>query len=494
MGGTTPNLAGMGMPQAPPAQESSLSYVGGAHGIFDLIGRFINIKEHQRQQAMNQFMSTAGLMAQGFPIKDTELTRLAKKAKLPFENDPDKLKAWAKSMSGEQAGGTEKGPPNMNMATGLPNLPPAPPGSDPHLQEAIDMHNRIASSGKPASGAEMYAMYVKGLAARASQMLNMQAKTEMQRAQNAQMVESLKGQVLQGGPLGQEARGKLMRAGELPINVPYEQWNAMTDQEKRGYLRGQAGYESDAEKSARGQRIGEALLTSGRFSDPRDAFAAGKSLAEGGSIAPELVGKMKPYSFAESTERLKWMGILEDMGVAPGDMGRTLQAVESGGFENAFPTGMKSLQMQELDIRSKQMDIEKLKYEKEVEIANKMDRMAAAKELSEQSKADLENFKALVELKKMGGNVPSDLLKGAQAKAAAAMNMDVHEVQSWWEGIFGGTHFEFTPSLTPGGKATVEKFTGGAQGAKTPETGMHKFLRGVGNLEMRMLEKGRGPL
>jgi hypothetical protein len=473
----------MGQPGTPQPQ-SALSYLGKSDSVLDFVGRFLSIKQHQQAQAGEQLQSAITLAQSGFPIDVKAFGKMVKKSKLPIATDDETLRAFYDTEIANKRDGKTVADP-MSMMKGQPKPMEAQPGSPDYVKSAVDAHNRITSSGKALSPGEMMGQYMNVLAGRARQMMSTKAATDQEKANNELHIEGLRGQAMQGD---NQARGRLMAMGNIPINVEFEKWNAMTDTQKKGMFDIMAGHESDAERAARGQRIGESLVTSGRLTDPASAYRMGDILASGGQVPADLRAQVKPYTFSEMADQATLGEHLIQMGVPPGRIGSVMRAATAGGLENAMPTGLKPIAVQQLGLEQARLGMEQLRYAKEIEIAKRATAVEANKALSEQSKADLQSFKDLVELKKMGGNIPPDLLKGAQIKAATALNMDVKEVDSFWHFLTGGTNLEFSPHLSDEGKGTVDKFSGKAQPSKK------STLDKIGDTIKRMRTAAKEPI
>lgn len=470
-----------------PQPQSSASYVGQSDSVLDFVGRFLSIKQHQKAQAFEQMQSAMSLSQAGFPIDVKAFSKMVKKSGIPIATDEETLRAFhdteiAKKQP-QKPGALPGNVDPMSMMKGAPQPMQAPDGSPDYVRQAVDAHNKITSSGKPLDAGEEMGLYMNVLAGRARQLSATKSMTEQEKAGNELMIEQLKHQAGMGDP---HAAGKLMAMGGMTPNVNFLQWSEMPNNLKTKVYEMQAGAETDAEKAARGGRITESLVTSGRVTDPAAAAKIGDILAHGGTVPPDLQGKIKPYTFSELADTAKLGSFLQDMGVK--DIGHVMAAAQAGGLENALPAGMKSVAMRQLELEQTKAGFERLKYEKELEIAARMDEIAKSKAASDQAKQDLETFRGLVEIKKLGQNVPDEMIKGAQVKAARALNMDVREVDTFWNFLTGGTKLEFTPRMTEEGKSTVDKFTG-KQGAKKEGT-----LEKIGRFIKEANQPKKGPI
>jgi hypothetical protein len=463
----------MGTPNVTPdADQNTVSWLGQSSGVIDLVGRLVSIHQHKQQQAMSQLQGAVQLQSAGFPVDPKSFSKLVKQAKLPIATDPDSLKAWLSSQMDSKAGkDTSQGQKDQAKGGGQGQPMQAPDGASPEHQQAVDMANRIQRGEKIDPG-EVMQLRIKTLASQAQKKLNMQAQTDDQKARNTLQVETLKGQALAGD---KEARGKLMSLNEIPFDIKQEQWTTMNEEQRQGVLDVAAGHESQGEKVARGQRISESLISSGRLNDPESAMKAGNILASGGTLPPEIKSKMKPFTFSELADSAKLSGELVELGIPAAKLGQVMASAEVGGLENALPKSLNPIVLQQLQIQRGQLGLEKervgiegLRYAKEVEVATRMTAAEQRRGITEEQKAQLDNFKSLVELKKAGGDIPKDILKAAQVKAASALNMQVEEVDTFWNFLTGGTELKFSARLTDEGQKVVDKFSG--KGTKSPKS------------------------
>jgi hypothetical protein len=421
--------------------------------LLNMAEKFLAVKQAKQQQAMAQVESAVKLANMGFPVDDKAFAKFVKQAKLPIDLNPDSLSAQVKVAKGQ-----------VKSPTQTDEQPPAAKGGAPLATSTPQIQPLGGNNPK-----EKAQSWIKQISDRAVKLANMNAQTDEAKAQNALKVETLKTQALGGD---EQAAGKLiaMNQWEKAFSLDYAQWTSMSPEQKAKTLNIQAGMESDADKLKRGERIGESLLTSGKYTDPSDAMQVGNILASGGTVPPALQAKQKPFTFGELSEQADMMGKLVQLGVPANKVGQVAHAAAMGGLENALPTGLKPIALQSLQLEQTRTEIEVARYQKEVEIAKRAGAAEARKELTAEAQADLNSFKALVELKKAGGQISDDLLKGAQIKAAKALNMNVEETKTLWNYLTGGTSLKFTPALTPEGKSTVDRLSG--KGNKTPEPSM----------------------
>jgi hypothetical protein len=480
--GITPGAA-----TTPNATETTAGWVGSAPNVLEFVGRFLNIKKHQQDQARVELQGAIQLSQAGWPVDPKTFSKLVKKSGLPVATDDKTLSAFFSSgveeHQAKQGGGGSGAMTGMGSG-GPPGQGGQPQASSPEHQAIQDAMGKIKSSGKPLEAGEMIALQMNALTARArdtqAKLQNTQNMTAQQKADNELQLSQLKEKAIQGD---NEARGQLMRLGDIPVNIDLEKWNGMTDTQRKGMFDIIAGNESQAERAARGTRVGESMITSGRFSNPADAFKAGQIMAAGGELPSDLKAKMKPYTFNELSEEALLGSTLQQMGVPSDKLPGVLSAAQAGGLENALPTGMKPLAFKAWELEEQRGELEKLRYEKELEIAQRMASAEARKGITDEQKHWIDTFKSLTEMNKAHkGSVPDSLMKGAQAKAAKAMGMDVKEVQSWYDWITGGSHLEFTPHLSDDSKSTVDRMTDGDSGQQQPpnvDPSVGQYLQGM---------------
>jgi len=467
----------MGTPGTPSAEQNSTSWVSHSDNVLDFVGRFLSVKKHQQDQAKSELQGAMSLSQAGFPVDPKVFSKLVKKSGLPIATDEKTLQAFHSSAieekeKGKQGQGQPQGQGQQGQAGGPPSVQ-APDGSPQYVKEVAEAHNKIAQTGKPLEAGEEMGLYMNVLAGRARQLMNTKATSDQQKAENELHVEDLKAKGLSGD---NEARGTLMRMGEVKVDTDFEKWTAMSKDQQKGMFDIMAGNESRSELAQRSTRISESLMTSGRFRDPESAFRAGKILAEGGSLPADLAKKMKPYGFDDLAQQTVIGGRLLEMGVPPDKLGQTMRAAAAGGLENALPQGMKPLAIRAMEIDAEKLQLEELRYGKELEIAKRAAAAESRKGITDEQKAQLEEFKSLVELKKSGGSIPDEIIKGAQGKAAKALGMEPSEVKTLFNFFTGGTKTEYKPRVTDEGKSQIDKLVGKqAQDEDQPTEGSKGF-------------------
>lgn len=361
----------------------------------------------------------------------------------------------------------------------------APDGASPSHQKAVELANRIQKGEKIDPG-EIFKLKVDSLAEQALRVSNKNAATEEAKADNALTVEHLKARI---GAGDKEAVGRIMGMGGIPLNVEFEQWSEMPENLKQDTFLMKSGHESQSEKIQRGQGIGENLLSSGRVTDPEAAMKIGNTLANGGSLTPELKSNIKPFTFSELGQQAQLADTGINLGVPPGKLGKFLQDAAHGGIFNALPKGMQPLAIRQLGVEQERLGLEKqrvgiegLRFAKEVEVAARATAAEQRRGVTEQQKADIEQFKTFVEMKKAGIPITDDIIKGAQDKAARALNLSAEETSTLWDyltygveqavtagamGTLGKSGKSYKPTGTKEGDETVDKLSGKAN--KTPK-------------------------
>lgn len=455
-------------------EQSTGQWIGNAENIMDFVSRFVHIKQHHQEQALSELQGLYSLDKAGFPISDKAYSKLVKKSGLPLETDTEKLKSWLSSQQ-TKTGGTQA----QAQGGQQPQQGGGGQGSPAYMQKVVDAANKVKTTGKALDPSELMGLQMHALAGRARQtqekLQNTQAMTTQQKAENELEVENLHQRGLAGD---EQARGQLMRMGDIKIDMDFEKWNAMNPQQHSGMMDRMAGNESAAERIQRATNIGESLITSGRFSDPQDSMQAGRILAEGGELPAALRSRMKLYTFSELSDQAILAGRLTEIGV-PGDkLGSVMKAATAGGLENALPTGMKPLALRTMEMEGGRMEIEALRYAKEVEIAKRAAAAEARKGMSDEAKSQLEEFKSLVELKKSGGKVPDDIIKGAQAKAAKALGLEPSDTKTLWNFLTGGTKTEYKPTVSKEGQSVIDELSGAPERSKEPEPSGGKGFKG----------------
>jgi hypothetical protein len=450
----------MGSPGTPPnaAEQNTLSWMSHSDSVLDFVGRFLNVKQHQKDQAKAELQGAMSLSSAGFPVDPKVFSKLVKKSGLPIATDEETLKAFHSStaeMKEKQAGGGSQQPQGGGASAGAPPSMQAPDGAPQYAKEVAEAHNKIASTGKPLEAGEEMGLYMNVLAGRARQMMNTRAMTDQQKAENELHVEDLRTKGLLGD---NEARGSLMRMGEIKVDTDFEKWTAMSGAQKKGMFDIIAGNESRAELAQRSTKISEGLLSSGKITNLNDAYRAGRILAEGGQLPPEI--KVKSASFDELAHQSVLAGRLVELGVPPDKIAQTMKIAGAAGLENALPTGLKPVALQALQLDEKKVKLEELRYQKELEIAKRMAAAEGRKGVTDAQKAQLEEFKSYVEIAKAaGGKLPEDIKKGIIDKAAGALGMEATEVKDFFNFVTGGTHFEYKPKVTDESKQAIDELT-----------------------------------
>jgi hypothetical protein len=440
-----------GQPVEPPIGE----------GIMNMAEKILAIRSAQKQQAMVQLEGVHRMAKEiGFMMDPKKYAQLVKKTGLPISmKDEDVASAIVANKLAGADTSTRQGASEFGQKA----------------QQAGAQAQQQVSNLKPE---EKMGMWVNQMAAQARRMINLKAMTDEQKGKFEADVTALKSKVLEGGPEGDKAAGKLITLGELKFDMSAATWYN-SDEKGRGKILSIAqGAETDAQKAGRGDVIGASLMP--YFDNKADALNAGHIMAEGGALPADLQGRMKKYSFTDLVDQAKIAGNLIDMGIPSSQIKHMSEVASKAGLLNALPAGMKSVGMKQLEIEQARLGIEKERYQKEVEIAQRATLAEMRKEITAEQRANLDTFKGLVELKKAGGSIDADLLKGAEIKAADALNMDTQEVNTLFNFLTGGTYLKFTPRLEEGGPgaAAVKKF-----GTKPGKTNLPSIIERIGRIK-----------
>lgn len=350
------------------------------------------------------------------------------------------------------------------MGRSMANQMQAPDGADGATRAAVDMHNRITSSGKPMGAGEMMAIYAQALGARARRILNMNVASQEKAAENDLMVKNLESRFLHGD---KEAGGMLLRHGDIQVPVSTLEYMDKTPEQRQGMFNIQAGQESDASKIEAGRRTGEALFASGKIRDIGAAYKIGNILSHGGTIPAEMQAQIKPYTFTELTQQGNLMGLLNEIGTPPDKLASTMQRAEIVGLADAVPPGLKPLATERMQLQQErlqaQSEVQEARY---MAIAAKMDAAVANASNTEQKIAG-ENLERLAMAKKYNPSMVTDqMVEAAQRRFAKAYNMDISETQSWWQRhVSGSSTTTFTPRAD---QSTVDKLIGDQKKQQQP--------------------------
>lgn len=442
-------IAGV-VPRAEPIPNQGFDQLAG------FAEKLLAIKSAQKQQAATQLESTVRMATQfGFMVDPKKIAQLVKKSGLPISMKDEDLAAGVVASKVAQSGSGQQQPGGGQQVGASPGSGGAGPQGQQQQQPKPTM-----------SKDEKMGMWINNLAGQARRMMNLKASTEEQKAKFEADVTSLKSKVMDGGPEGDKAAGKLIQLGELKFDMSAATWNNASPEQREKIVNIAAGAETDAQRNARGDQISASLMP--YFDNKADAMNAGHIMASGGALPSDLQARMKKYSFNDLAEQAKMSETLMNMGLPSSQLHNLSQVAAVTGLQNALPSGMKTVAMQELELEQGRMKVETARYQKEVEIAQRATIAEMSKALSAEKRADLDTFKSLVEMKKAGGAIPEDLLKGAMIKAGDALNMDVQEVDTLFHFLTGGTKLEFSPRLSPGGEATVDRFAGTPKKRKEP--------------------------
>lgn len=458
----------------------SVPYVDANSGAADsidkmgsMIERLTQMKAAKQAAAGEKFGRMMDAMEKwGLPLDEGALRKTAKEAGMPLAKEQD-LAAYGKVRNAKMEGGTGKGIPGVDPnhdggaqgpRTNLPGGAQAIPKTDTSAMSTIKEAMNPEQQKKT-----MFGQLVQQVQAIGSSRI----KDAVQLAQFKEQVDVLKNKYMQTGSM--EAIGKLAALGEIKPDLAYEQWSKMSEKQRQDTLDMMAGHESDKDKAARGERVGEALFTSGKFTDPALAYKAGDAIAHGGDIPAELRAQMKPFTFKEISDQGAMVDSLIKLGVKPTDVGQVARNAQMVGLENALPKGITPIALQELALQKKQVDIEATRADtenKRLGVEDKRYQAELAKvviaEQKEEHKQTVDDMKSIIDMKKAGVKIPQEIWDAKVRSFADATGLDVKEVPSFIKrltgGLVGGDNTEFTPRA-----GDVSKFSGKQQGHRNKD-------------------------
>lgn len=434
--------------------------------------RLMQMKAAKQATAQQKFGSMMEAMEKwGLPLDEAALRKTAKEAGMPLAKEQD-MAAYAKVRNAPMHGGTGQGisgvdpnhpegavqGPRTNLPGGAQAIPKTDTSPISTIKDAMNPEQQKKT---------MFGQLIKQV----QSIGEARIKDASQLAQFKEQVDTLKNQYMQTGSM--EAIGKLAALGEVKPDLEYEKWSKMSDKQRQDTLSIMAGAESTKDIAARSERIGEALFTSGKFSDPTLAYKAGDAIAHGGDIPAEIKAQMKPFTFKDLSEQGSMVESLIKLGVKPTDVGRVARNAQMVGLENALPTGIKPIALQELELQKKQVGIEgeRLGLEKsrlKVEESRYQAELAKVfvAESKEEHKQTMDDMKAIIDMKKAGVKIPQEIWDAKVRSFADATGLDVKETPGFLKKLTGmdifGDKTEFVPRA-----GDVSKFTGKGQTAKT---------------------------
>lgn len=440
----------------------------GAGALQHLAQTLVGIKDARQKQATDQLERMMKAAEAGFPIDPKAIEKTAKRAGLPIASHEDMKGMIDPKLNGSDKGGGGSTPGGGTTGGGSPQSNP----------------NAAVVQGK------------QGVHARREAALNawigQALALSRARGDNALKQEQLKGQMLdlkaQAAQGDKEAVGKLMAAGEIPFNINQVQWQGATDEQRRAMIDMAAGHESDAEFKKRATGISESLIASGKITDPSQAFKAGEILAKGGQLTGDTAAAVNKYTFSELADQAKLANELVQLGVPPDKIAGVTRAAAAGGIQNALPTALNPIVLQELNAQKahykameaaeqSKLTLEQRRLLLEVRNAQTTAKKLDLAEQREDAKESVEFFKSLVDIRKAGGKIPDAVMKQAINNLADKAGLDVSETKSFWDYLTGGTSYEFTPRAD---KAAAGAAAGGKQ-AEPPST-MSKIGSVVGKI------------
>lgn len=400
------------------------------------------LHQARQQGALGELNQNITAAQGGFPVDSKHLVKLAKKAGFKIDDSPEGLKAFIGQQQGQPGQG---GQPKQ----GGQQQPQGAQGGQGQKPQQMTREQR---------GAQVAEMWAQN----AIQQAHAKGESAARLAQLSDQVTQLKSAAINGSPDEQKiAAGKLMAINEIPFSIDRATWNAADPQHRQAMVDIAAGHESDADKQKRATTISNELLTTGRYTDPEAATKAGTALASGQGIPADVKAKEVPHTMAELTSQASLASSLVNLGYSPDMVSR----VEKGGM-SSLPTGVIPLVVQQVAMQKQQLKLEaqrvglegfnaqtergrlalevqrgQIEEERYKATAAKLD----ASMKTEQDKAFLQNFQAIMDLKKSGATIPKDLLDGYMAQLGEKSGMDVTEVKKWYQYVTGGSTLQFTP-------------------------------------------------
>jgi hypothetical protein len=263
-----------------------------------------------------------------------------------------------------------------------------------------------------------------------------------------------------------ESLGQLMAINEVPFNLQAQAWQKGTPEQKQKMMDVARGAETDAQVAARKDAIYGQLMSDGRFKDPSMGMKAAEVIAKGGELPSDIRNAMVPNTMSDLVKETQLANQLVEMGVPPDQIGTIAANAQKVGLANALPTGMKPLATRQVQAQETRTAVEVARFKAEEAHYQAMAAGMDAKLKEESSRADLEMFKSLVEVKKLSPSaVTDDMISAAQTKAMRAMGWTQEETKGFWNHITGGliptTNKSFRPQMTPSGQSKIDASIGG---------------------------------
>lgn len=426
----------MPSPQIAP-QQSPANATGFGDALMRLSQYMVNFKAQRQNQAVSELQRNLSAANMGFPVDPRHVEQLMRRAGIKINADS------AQAMLQTQRQGTQSQAQPQSMSQGNALAFPLDQKSQGQAQQPLQLNLQDQRTN-----------IVNSIIGRITNAAKARNDSQETQARIAQETSALKEKALGGDKI---ALGKLQSMGDIPFDLKQEQWNGATDAQRSAMIDIAAGHESQAQMLQRAQGLTDSLISSGRIIDPEMASRAGRILAEGGQLPPDIKGAMKPFTMSELVDQAKLGNELVNAGVPVGQLGRVMAAAETGGIANALPTGLKPIVLQELQLRKGELGLEARRLglsEQELELNRGRLQLeynqaqVAGKKLDvelqkEQNRGLLESLQGLVQAKKAGAAIPQEVLDSYIGKIAQAGNLTPTEAKHWWQYVTGGSYTKY---------------------------------------------------
>jgi hypothetical protein len=454
---------------------------------------------HQAKQnsAMSEMDKNLKAAEAGFPVDAMHIAKLAKKAGIKIDTSPEAIASFISERTGNTKGGHPQQPGQGGQGGGptMGGHTPPPQGAPP--QQAQGQGQQQPKMTKEQQREALATHWAQNAISAAQK----RGESTEKLAQLQGQVTQLKSDVLNGSPEQQrQATGKLMAINEIPFTIQAAEWNAASPSQRGSMIDIAAGHESDAEFQTRATGISNAMISSGRFTDPAASMQYASAIAKGQAPPPEAAAKMKPFTMTELTQQATQAGEFVNLGVPPDRLKSVMAAAAIGGVAYALPTGLNPLMIKQIQQKDEELKIEKERVGVEQGQVN----VEATRALNEQKrynsdalKADaaaqkaenqefFENFQAIVAMEKAKkGSVPTEVMNAYVAQLADRSGLEVTESRSWMNyltfGTMGGKNQVFSPKPAPGvAQDAAGKSPNAPEGSpnkQTPGGGISKFYK-----------------
>lgn len=410
------------------------------------IQQIANFHQAKQAHAASELDRALRMNDAGFPMDPGHMLKLAKKSGLPVITGADATALTNHSPQGGQQ-------PSPKAQGGQPQ---SKEGGGPDPNAAKYDVNSIKDPKERAEREKE--LTFDGIIRQRAQNGQLKGENENKTLQLTSQMLALKSRAMEGD---KQAIGQLMQLGEINPDIKLVEWQAMSDKQRGDSLDILAGHESSAQFEARTTNIADSMVTSGKFKDPAMAAKAARVIAAGGDLTPEMKSAMVKNTPTDLANEAKLANELVNLGVPANQVGKVARAASLGGLENALPTGIKPVILQQLALQKQQVGLEGARVGLEqkrigLEFARiqmegkKADEMAKKMELAAKTEADkatLEQFMALVDIKKAGGTVPKEILSAMSDKVAGMAGLEMTQVNDWFHFVTGGTHGEWASGV-----------------------------------------------